>query len=712
MKYLKMKRLTGLAVLIFAIIFWGCKNTSWEDQNAGGDSTYYKLAKVEVNDAFWSPKFELWQSKTVNDVFDKFEGDYTPEGEYLERDFKVMGETRNAFTNFDLVAQGKTGIGKHHGPPWYDGLIYETIRGTADLLAHKRDAQLEQRVDGYIDRIAAAQASDPDGYLNTYTQLMEPDHRWGFNGGMLRWQHDVYNAGMLVEAGVHYYKATGKTKLLNVAAKFANFMYKDMGPSPKKNVVPAHSGPEEALIKLYQLFRDEPNLKTKIEVPVNENEYFELAEFWIEGRGDHVGLPFWRQWGDKKAEQWIRENKYADTKYGNHSRPTWGDYAQDSIPVFQQKTIEGHAVRATLLATGLTTAAIENKDSRYIQSANDLWDNMIGKRMFITGGVGAIARDEKFGSNYYLPNDSYLETCAAVGAGFFSQRMNQLTRNGKYMDEFERVLYNNVLTGISLTGDNYTYQNPLVAEHHHRWNWHDCPCCPPMFLKMVSAVPDFIYASNADGIAVNLFIGSKAEIHLNEKNRIELVQETNYPWSGNTRLTVNPDVEDEFVIKIRIPGWAMGLENPFGLYQTNFKADVKLTVNGSPITVAPAEGYVSIKRRWNKGDKVELSLPIQPRVVRANNNVTDLNGLAAIASGPLVYCFEKNFNDGLSTMEINTTVPMEIKHNASLLNGVNVITGQAIVNSSTKVTFTAIPYYAVGNLKPGDSYKVWIAATK
>jgi len=228
------------------------------------------VVRVAIDDPFWSPKLSRWQTVTVNDVFDKFEGKYTPEGTSLEKDFKIMGGTRNAFLNFDLVAQGKRGIGKHHGPPWYDGLIYETIRGTSDLLAQKRDSVLEARIDGYVDRIAAAQASEKDGYINTYTQLMEPGHRWGFNGGFLRWQHEVYNAGMLVEAGVHYYKATGKTKLLTVATKFANLMYNELGPAPKKNVVPAHSGPEEALIKLYQLYRSEPDLKKKVDIAVNE----------------------------------------------------------------------------------------------------------------------------------------------------------------------------------------------------------------------------------------------------------------------------------------------------------------------------------------------------------------------------------------------------------------------------------------------------------
>lgn len=262
------------------VICFGCLQSKLSDNtNHNLDSADFKIVTVKVNDSFWSPGLERWEAVTVNDVFDKFEGKYTPEGIHLEKDFKIMGETRDAFKNFDLVAEGKRGIGKHHGPPWYDGLIYETIRGTADLLLRKPDSVLDERVDRYVDRIAAAQASEQDGYLNTYTQLMEPGHRWGFNGGMLRWQHDVYNAGMMVEAGVHYYKATGKIKLLNVATRFANFMWQEMGPPPKKNVVPAHSGPEEALIKLYQLYRDQPDLKQKMDVSIDERKYMDLAPF-------------------------------------------------------------------------------------------------------------------------------------------------------------------------------------------------------------------------------------------------------------------------------------------------------------------------------------------------------------------------------------------------------------------------------------------------
>ena len=657
---------------------------------------------VKINDAFWKPKLDLWSTTTANDVLDKFEAKNLTSAEEREKN--------NVFKNYDDVAQGKKGTKHHAGLPWFDGLIYESIRGIGDLLKQYPNKQVEERIDGYIDRIYLAQKADPNGYINTYTDLVEPTHRWGDNGGFLRWQHDVYNAGMLVDAGVHYYQATGKTKLLEVATKFANYMSALMGPSPRRNIVPAHSGPEEALIKLYWLYRENPTLKTKVNAPVNEQSYFDLATFWIENRGHHSGYPTWLSWGNDKSEKWIKDQKYKEGELGNNTRPTWGDYAQDSISVFQQKTIEGHAVRATLLATGITTAALENHSPQYTWTAKSLWDNMVGKRMFVTGGVGAIHNDEKFGPDNFLPTDAYLETCAAVGAGFFSQRLNELTGDAKYMDEFERVLYNNVLTGISLSGTKYTYQNPLNSHEHSRWEWHSCPCCPPMFLKIMSAMPGYIYASAPERMYINLFVGSSANVEIKKGTNMAIEQKTNYPWDGKVEIKLTPEKQAAFALHLRIPGWAQGIENPYSLYRSGTASPVKLYVNGKPQELLIKEGYAVVNRTWKRGDMVTLELPMQPRLISANDQVKDLKDNVAIASGPIVYCLESVDNANLDQLKIIKDASFRLNFDKNLLNGVNVIRGQATDNNSKKQSFTAIPYYAVGN-REGKGYKVWVPAS-
>lgn len=645
---------------------------------------------VKINDSFWSPKMQVWNDVTINDVLRKFEGQHTSDP-----------GRENAFSNFDKVANGQRGTHDHFGAPWFDGLIYESIRGIADYLVIYPDPALEARVDAYIDRIAAAQASDPTGYLATYTQLNEPDHQWGDNGGMLRFQHDVYNAGMMVEAGVHYYKATGKTRLLETAVRCANNMARIMGPAPKKNLVPSHEGPEEAMVKLYWLFKDEPALKGRMPVAVDEDAYMDLVTFWIENRGVHCGFPHWLDWGNGRAESWIKEARYNAPEFGDHSRPTWGDYAQDSIPVFEQQTIEGHAVRATLLGTGIATAALENNDPRYIATATRLWDNMVGRRMFVTGGVGAIHEDEKFGPDYFLPPGAYLETCAAVGAAFYSGRMNQLTHHGKYVDELERVLYNSLLTAVSLSGDNYTYQNPLNATGHNRWEWHGCPCCPPMFLKITSQIPNYIYATDDEALYVNLFIGNEASVSV-AGTEVALSQQTAYPWEGDVKITVDPARDAKFPVKVRIPGWSRGVENPYGLYTSDLSGEPQLSVNGRKVKMTVKDGYAVINRKWRKGDRIELRLPMQPRVITASPEVVELAGTACVAAGPVIYCFESVDNKNLESVSLSTCGSL------ALCSGSSGVLGGAgmVVDGATGAM--AIPYYAIANRQRDTSHKVWV----
>lgn len=640
-----------------------------------------QLHDVKIHDAFWSPKLAVWHEKTVYDVLDKLEGKYEPDLEDIIKEEAERGRTRNAFLNFDLVARGKQAIGTSDGPPWYDGLVYETIRGGADLLVSYPDARLEKKMDAYINRIAAAQDADPEGYINTYTTLNRPAQRWGLNGGDDRWQHDVYNAGMLVEAGVHYYNATGKTKLLAVAVKMANYVTKVIGSAPKLNVIPAHAGPEEAFFKLYLLFKNEPDLKNKLGIAVSENDYYTIVQYWIEKRG-----------------------VFADAD-GSRARTSFGSYNQDHIPVFNQTTIEGHAVRATLLGTAIAAVASYNQDSRYINTANNYWNNMVGKRMFITGGEGAIAHDEKFGDDYFLPESAYLETCASIGSAFFSQQMNALFADGKYMDEFERVIYNNMLSSVAADGQQYHYENPLTSTDRKRWNWHSCPCCPPMFLKMVGALPQFIYGQDKSTVFVNLFIGSDVRLNL-ENTKVKLKQTTVYPWKGGVKIAVTPEKPATFDVAVRIPGWAMGNENPFGLYQSAVNEKISLKVNGEAIAINPVNGYVFINRQWKKGDVIELDLPVEPRLVTPNRLVATIKGKTAIAAGPIVYALEGVDNAEINGFQLKQNVALITQYQPNIANGANVISGKATVNLN-EINFKAIPFYAIGN-RGVFPYKVWL----
>jgi len=619
------------------------------------------ISQVVIDDEFWAPKLEVWRTTTIPDCLTKFERD-------------------DAFDNFDRVRDGKRGV--HSGPEWYDGLVYEMIRASSDFLAAHPDPALDKRLDGYIARIAAAADKDPDGYVNTWTQTMKPEWRWGLGGGNDVQQHDVYNAGCLIEAGVHHYRATSKTTLLRVAVKLANGMTDLMGPPPRKNIVPGHSLPEEALVKLYVLFKEQPALKTRVGVPIDEARHLKLAEFWIENRGNHEGRDF---------------GKFR------------GKYAQDHQPLLKQTTIEGHAVRATLLGAGLVAAANANGRADYLSAGRRLWMNMVERRMYVTGGLGAVAGHEGFGADYELPNDGYLETCAAVGAGFFHHNFNLATADARSADELERVLYNGAPAGVSQSGDAYFYENPLEAGPRTRWSWHACPCCPPMFLKLMSALPGLIYAQAPDAIYLNLYVGSRATTTASG-SKVALRQTTRYPWDGAVRLTVDPERPVEFSLCLRHPDWC---------------AHPMLTVNGQSLAnVEVVRGYARLRRTWRLGDVVELSLPMPVERVKAHPRVAADVGRVALQRGPLVYCIEGCDHGGdVRNLVLTPNAKLATEFRPDLLGGVVVITGQALavqeswperslyraVDAATsRVPLLAIPYFANANRRP-TRLAVWIA---
>lgn len=616
---------------------------------------------VTIDDKFWSPKLNVWRQTTINDAFDKF-------------------EKTGALENFDRVAARQKG--GHKGEPWWDGLVYEMITGSADFLANHPDPAVQKRVEGFIARIAAAAAVDPDGYVNTGATLDNIGVRWSNppapgDEHNDNFPHTLYNAGCLVEAGVHWYRATGQIKLLQVATRLANYMVSIMGPAPKQNIIPGHALPEQAFVQLYHLYQEQTELKVKIGLPVDENAYFKLAEFWIEKRGHSEG---------RKGE---------------------GVYNQDDKSVFEQPTMEGHAVRSGLLATGVAAAATVNQRPEYLQTGARWWDNMVEGKMYITGGLGAIPSSEGFGADFDLPNRGYAETCAAVAGGLFSRNMNLATGDAKYVDILERELYNGALSGVSLEGNRYFYTNLLESgPDHRRWEWNGSyyggtPCCPPMFLKLNGAMPGYVYATENAGIYVNLFVSSTARTSVG-KLPVTLQQSTNYPWDGAVKLTVSPQKPARFAVNLRIPNWA---HNP------------TVVINSKSLKSFPInDNYAQINRTWKTGDVVMLNLPMPIERVKADPRVLADKGRVALMRGPIVYCLEGLDNGGpISSLMIPADAPISAQFRPDLLNGVTVLQGTAQRARQgddsvqfTPTQFTAIPFYANSNREPTDM-AVWIA---
>jgi DUF1680 family protein len=620
------------------------------------------IQSVTIEDSFWSPKRRVWQAVTIPDCFNKFERD-----------------RGGAFNNFDRVRDGKSG--GHSGPPWYDGLIYEMIRGSADFLAARPDPVLERQLDRYIARIAAAQDRDPNGYLNTWTQLEHPDQRWGLKGGNDGYQHEMYNIGAACEAAVHYYQATGKDNLLKIAVKLANYTCDQVGSSPKHELVPNHAIVEEAFANLYLFFREHPDPKRTMPVAIDEARYLGLAQYWVEARG-----------------------------HARKDQPSYGAYNQDHKPVFEQTTIEGHAVRAALLCSGVAALAGVTGREDYRHAAERLWENMTDKKMYVTGGIGATAAGEAFGNDYFLPNDGYLETCGAVAAGFFAQNMNWLTGEARYVDVLERELYNGALAGVSLDGDSYTYVNPLQSPHgNSRWSWNGCPCCPPMFLKLMGAMPGSVYAQDRGGIYINLFVGSTACIQLADQ-KVLVKQTTLYPWRGEVTIAVGPAKAAEFDLHIRIPEWCQGATSSDDLYQPaqrSLHSGARLKVNGKPVDKFEiVRGYATVHRRWQTNDVVQLTLDIPVQQVKANALVKADQGRICLMRGPVVYCFEATDNGGaVDNLVIPSATEFTPEYRSDLLGGVTVLNANATAvfrtpaDKALSIPFkvTATPYYANAN---------------
>ena len=547
------------------------------------------------------------------------------------------------------------------GLPFDDTDVYKTIEGASYLLQTYPDPALEAYIDSVLVIVAAAQ--EPDGYLYTArTRNPEHPHRWS---GAERWvqiedSHELYDLGHMIEGAIAHYKATGKRNFLDIAIKYADCVCREIGPGPDQQVrVPGHQIAEMALAKLYILTGDK--------------KYLDEAKFFIDMRGH----------GEKGAEE----------------------YRQSHVPVMEQDEAVGHAVRAEYFYSGIADIAALTGETGYIDVIDRIWDNMVGKKIYLTGGVGARSNGEAFGDAYELPNlTSYCETCAAVGNVYFNHRMFLLHGDSKYYDVLERSLYNGVISGVSLDGGTFFYPNPLESDgRHHRQDWFGCACCPSNICRFIPSVPGYVYAVKDNDLYVNLYMANT--MHDSVKNgKVSLKMDTEYPWDGLVRLEVTEAPKKGFTLKLRIPGWVRNEVLPSDLYSydDDIELGYKVTLNGQEIKADLQKGYFCIDREWKAGDVVTLQMDMEPRIVKANEKVEDDLGRIAIERGPIVYCAEWPDNPDVKVREVvlNDNPQLEVRRDAGKLYGIDEI----LVKDSG---LTLIPYYAWNHRGAGDMI-VWM----
>ena len=570
--------------------------------------------------------------------------------------------------NFEKVAAKKGE--KHDGMFYDDSDVYKALEAIAYSLSNHPDAAVEKKSDEWIDKIAAAQL--PDGYLNTFYTLGDISKRWTDMD-----MHEDYCAGHLIEAAVAYYNTTGKRKLLDVAIRFANEIDATFRLQ-NRNWVSGHEEIELALVKLYKATAN--------------SKYLDMADWYLQQRG-----------------------------HGHFTHEERGkDYYQDKLPVKEQTQITGHAVRAMYLYTGAADVAAAKNDSGYMKAMKQVWDDVVYRNMYITGGIGSSGRNEGFSVDYDLPNaDAYCETCASVGMVLWNQRMNMLTGESKYIDVLEKSLYNGALDGLSFNGDLFFYGNTLSSNGgDSRSEWFGTACCPSNIARLVASLGNYIYAKSDNDIWVNLFVGSNTSLDL-KNNVVQLVQQTNYPWDGDIQLTVSPKKKSKFSLHIRIPGWAQNQPSPGDTYRflDNSEKKFTLTVNGKNIPYSTMNGYAVIDKEWKKGDIVSLSLPMEIRKVVAIDSIADNRNKVSLQRGPLMYCFEHPDNNGKVA---NIFIPDEVQFSSNFenntLGGIMKLEanapaikvsadGLSVKTENKKIV--AIPYFAWANRGAGQM-EVWV----
>lgn len=572
-------------------------------------------------------------------------------------------EQTGRLKNFRVAAGMEEG--EFEGSFFNDSDVYKIVEGLAYSLKGPLSEKHRAFLDEFIETMGKAQMED--GYLYTFYQVGKTmDRQWKDIANM----HELYCAGHMIEAGVAHYQATGRRDLLDIVIKFADKIDRTFGPG-RHTEPPGHQEIELALVKLYSVTGDE--------------RYLNLSKFFLEQRG----------------------------RNGN-----W--YDQNHIPLLEQHEAVGHAVRAVYGYAGMADVAALTGDSGYAESVDRLWENVVGRKMAVSGGIGG-GLWEAFDKEYFLPNrSSYNETCGAISMVLWSHRMFLRHGDARYIDVLERALYNGVLTGVSLSGDGFYYPNPLESDGGVRQPWFDCACCPSNIARIIPSVSSYLYAQQGDTLYVNLFASSKMDIDV-QGTPVRLVQKTQYPWDGRIILRLEPAGKAEFTVAVRVPGWAQNRPVPSDLYHylDRSNAPINIRVNGQEIPGRPVKGFVNIRRAWAAGDTIEMDLPMPVRRLAANARVKDDLGRVALERGPIVYCVEGIDNPGVDKMA-NILIPEDasfhVEYKDDLLNGVAVISGDVKVVSrprDSKETvvaphrLTAVPYYARAN-RGSAPMAVWV----
>lgn len=642
--------------------------------------TAQPVEKVTISDKFWTDYSDLVRNTVIPYQWEAL------------NDRVADAEPSHAVKNFKIAAGLEEG--EFRGFVFQDTDVAKWLEAVGYSLAIHPDPQLESIADGMIDIIEKAQ--QPDGYLNTYYLIKEKGKRWT----NLQECHELYTAGHMMEAAVAYYHATGKRKLLDVMCRFADYIDTVFGPEPEK--LHGYDGHQEIELALVKLFKATGNEK-----------YLRLARYFIDERGKEPNF-FQSEWESRKGLSHWREGQVP---------PPDLKYHQAHKPVREQDVAVGHAVRAVYMYTAMADIAGQTDDHDLFDACKRIWNNIVQKQLYITGGIGSTHQGEAFSFDYDLPNDTvYAETCASIGLIFFAQRMMQIEQHGIYGDVMERALYNIVLGSMSRDGRHFFYVNPLEVcpeaseknpDRRHvkpiRQKWFGCACCPPNVSRLLTSLGQYVYSFNQDTVFVHLYISGDAEVEIGGE-KLRLVQESNYPWDGHIKVKVEGVQEKTFKLALRVPGWCR---------------QWTVQVNGMPVEKGGnlVNGYLLLERCWNAGDEVELCMEMPVEVIQSNPKVNANAGCVALQRGPIVYCLEEADNGkNLSALSIAQEPDIKLSCAEEILQGAVIIHASAFrtceenwgeqlyrpfIQEDKPAKLTAVPYFMWGNRGQGEM-QVWI----